>query len=1239
MRTAVLILVLLSGSTLADDSPSLPKPAEGWNIELVAQAPRILYPTAIVVAPDGTIYVGQDPMDMPGPPTVPLDSIVAIKDGNVSVFADKLWAVMGLEWVGDTLYVVHAPFLSALQDTNGDGKADKRVDLMTGLGPLAPAFNGINDHVPSGVRLGMDGYLYISIGDKGIPKGVGKDGTTIQLYGGGVIRIRPDGTGLEVVSSGERNPLSVALSATDEIFTYGNDDDSKKWPNSLTHHIVGGHYGYPYQFLNAPDRCLPVVGGQIGGSGTQGFCYNEDGLPEKYKGNLFFCDWGLQIVSRYVVEKAGGTFKLKLKEPLVTRGDYSEFRPFALAVSNDGTSFYLSDWAYNNGLAKSPQTGRLYRLTYDGTDRVQPIARPEGTGVDVRISSLDHPALSVRLASQRALAAMGGGALGPLLARLKTATPQTGRLHALWALDAIGTLEARAAIRGGLGDADAEVRLQAARSAGIRHDRLARTALEARLSDSDPAVRREAAIALGKLGDAAAVPALMNALGDADLFAAWSIRHAIRVLNAWDEKALLAALVDPARRDAALKLTDEAWARPVVSALTAALPVTKESAARAQIVANLAGLYRQYPLWTGNWFGTNPLAGQFPQKTRDWDPAAMSQVLAGLSRAFDDADSQVRREAVAGLLTVGKPAATVLRDHLGTETDTLNLAAIIQALGEQADAQSLPTLVSIMKDGQRPMEVRAAALDALSTFRDRPAMLARLSVVYDKTAPTELVARAVLAAGRAGVLPPNDLVGFLDDAGASVRVAALWSLATFATLSADLRPTVIARLEDSDIGVRKAAVGAIANLKLREAIPRLVELAQEGDLRTEATRALAILPDPRAFSVYMDALKDRNPDMRRAAEQALLAIRDLVAGDLETLARSGKLSGTVALAVERILTRFRPIVDWHVIGPFPRTTPQVFPDDASIDFAQTRVGAAGKTIQWAERKADPQMGRLVIDDFKAGAGDRGGFGYDTNGSPDLAAFGYAEIVADRDRPALLLIGSSGTISVRLNDKNVHNYDNFAGRPYAPDSGRVRVALKQGTNRILVRSRQGIGTWSFSVQISEPSATLFATKPGSIGLDELRAFALQNDGDPARGEAIFFDAKGIGCVKCHSASGRGTANVGPDLSGFALKYDKAEIVRSVLEPSNRIATGYQPVLLAFVNGQVLAGLLRSETATYIDLIDADAKTTRVLKSEIDERRVSDVSLMPTGLVDTLTPAEFADLIAYLQQLKTAPAPQR
>src|SRR5262249_48530082 len=160
-----------------------------------------------------------------------------------------------------------------------------------------------------------------------------------------------------------------------------------------------------------------------------------------------------------------------------------------------------------------------------------------------------------------------------------------------------------------------EVRLQAARSAGIRRDRPALSALTPMLRDRAPAVRREAAIALGKIGDPAAVLSLMAALGDPDPFVSWSVRHAIRTLNAWDGDALTAALLDDRRRDDALKLTEDAWSVPVVDALNRAVGQTRQPEVRARLVANLAGLYRQYPEWTGAWFGTNPLAGEFPQKT------------------------------------------------------------------------------------------------------------------------------------------------------------------------------------------------------------------------------------------------------------------------------------------------------------------------------------------------------------------------------------------------------------------------------------------------------------------------------------------------------------------------------------------------------------------------------------------------------------------------------------------------
>ena len=72
----------LPGPAGAADAP-MPRVAAGWSIDRIAQAPAIAYPTAVVVGRDGTTYLGQDPMDMPGPATSPIDSVMAIRDGEL----------------------------------------------------------------------------------------------------------------------------------------------------------------------------------------------------------------------------------------------------------------------------------------------------------------------------------------------------------------------------------------------------------------------------------------------------------------------------------------------------------------------------------------------------------------------------------------------------------------------------------------------------------------------------------------------------------------------------------------------------------------------------------------------------------------------------------------------------------------------------------------------------------------------------------------------------------------------------------------------------------------------------------------------------------------------------------------------------------------------------------------------------------------------------------------------------
>jgi putative heme-binding domain-containing protein len=786
--------------------------------------------------------------------------------------------------------------------------------------------------------------------------------------------------------------------------------------------------------------------------------------------------------------------------------------------------------------------------------------------------------------------------------------------------------------------------LHAARSAGIRRDPDALAALGHLLSDRDPTVRREAAIALGKLGQKSAALALYHKLDESDPFVAWAIRHAIRQLEAWDKDALVAALVDPKRTEPALRLTDEAWALPVVEALSAAFPQIEIPAVRARLVANIAELYRRYPTWSGTWFGTDPLRGPFPEKTQDWTADGMTAVQQALTAAIRDQDAFVRTQAIAGLVRIGNAATPALRLAMTRETDATNLTLLAESLGKLKDPAATPLLANLLADPAKPESARLAAIDALNNARDPHSVRTRFALLYDPAAPAALVARALPELARAGFLPPNDLLGFFENPAPSVRAAAILSINVKKPLPGDLKQAVIDRLSDQDSSVRIAAMAAAGPLRLRKAIPQIMAIAQKttADEHDRALATLCAMPDPRCVSAYLEALNDPNPLIQTAAESALRAIKRDVTDTLLYLARKSPLPPTTIASFNRILADFEPIREWKVIGPFPRTTPRIFLGEPSIDFQRPAIGAGGVSIAWKPRTGDATSGRLDLDDLKRNSGQLGSFGYDQHASPDLCAFAYGEVESPTERTCLMALGSSGTLLVTVNETLVYRYQNVGGRAYAPESDMISVKLRAGQNRILVQSRQGIGPWAFSVRVATGSAPILEPSPAKVvnNPERLRKFAATHDGDLRHGEELFFDPKGVGCARCHSAGGRGTASIGPDLTGLAAKYDRNEIIRSVLEPSSRLAIGYQSVDVATHDGRVTSGVIRSESATTLNLATAEAKLVQIPKTEIDERRPSQTSIMPDGLVSSLTVAEFADLVAYLSSLKQQnPAPIR
>ena len=401
-RRALPATLILWLSVATPALAALPKVPEGFEIRLVAAVPAVEFPCQVATAPDGSLFVAEDPMDQVGPANKPIDRILVFREGKEKtpvVFADKLNAVFGMVWHDGSLYVMNMPNLTVLRDTDGDGKADQRKELFTDLGVPAGQPNMFNDHIVSGLQIGIDGFLYISVGDKGVPMAHGPDGRTAQVFGGGVLRCRLDGTGLEVFTNGTRNHLEPNLDARDNLFTYDNTDDGLGWWTRVTHHVDGGYYGYPWDYHDRTDRMLKPMADYGGGSPCGGLVYKEDAWPEKYRGRAFWAEWAKRHVRAFAFEPKGSTFKVADVEDFIQPGDVSDFRPLDLALSYDGKTMYVADWGMGGWGNKTEKLGRVYAVTYKGEIKTRPRGK-DSDPIAAQIKALAHPSYNERCRAQ-----------------------------------------------------------------------------------------------------------------------------------------------------------------------------------------------------------------------------------------------------------------------------------------------------------------------------------------------------------------------------------------------------------------------------------------------------------------------------------------------------------------------------------------------------------------------------------------------------------------------------------------------------------------------------------------------------------------------------------------------------------------------------------------------------------------------------------------------------------------------
>ena len=542
------------------------------------------------------------------------------------------------------------------------------------------------------------------------------------------------------------------------------------------------------------------------------------------------------------------------------------------------------------------------------------------------------------------------------------------------------------------------------------------------------------------------------------------------------------------------------------------------------------------------------------------------------------------------------------------------------------DKEALPLLVAALRDPTSPDAVRTSALTGLEAIGGQPAIDALIEALANKRGglKDEAQIRMVAALGRFKAkegIPAIDIRLFHTNP--EVRKAAAEALGKIGDRKL-CAPKVRPALKDSSADVRKAALAALATLGDRDSIPAMIELANDEPTRFEGTLALARLPDVRALQVYLRGVTDRSQEVRKASSAAIGAIRDQAEPVLEQLSARRELAPAALPELRKIYNQLQPVDGWHVMGPFPANDRPPTRPNLPVDLAATAPGPDGATLAWKPIPIQGEHGVVDLARFYGGKGD-------------CSAFATAVLESPIARPAKMGVGSDDTLTVWLNGKEVHRFN--GNRSYEPETARFDVDLKKGKNLLMVKCGNGGGPWEFSVAVTGMADYAFLKGPSTGGFDpdKFRAAALKGQGKPDKGKALFFDLKGLACSKCHVVGGEGGA-IGPELSGIAARYPREELIASILQPSARIFSGYETVVVATADGKVLTGLIKSDNADGLEIQDADGKRIKIPKADIEDRKTSELSLMPNGIVEGITPQDFADLIAYLETLKDASANQ-
>jgi putative membrane-bound dehydrogenase-like protein len=451
--------------------------AAGLTVSLFASEPMVRNPTDIDVDAYGRVWVAEavnyrssfKPWGVIEPAG---DRIVILEDTNHDGTADKetvfyqdpsINSPIGICVLGNKVIVSDSPNVFVLTDTDGDGRADRRELLFTGIGGYD------HDHGVHAFSFGPDGKLYFNMGNESKqlryplnkelplhgPVGVVASTPVVDLAGnevkpdgkpyrmGMVFRCNPDGSDVETLAWNFRNPYEVAVDSFGTIWQSDNDDDGNHGTR-INYIMQYGNYGYCderngagwsvgwdkahaegapedskplYEWHQLDPGVVPNLLNTGAGAPAGIAIYEGSALPRVFRGQMIHSEPGIRLIRSYPTTKNRAGYSAGVTNMLWTSDTW--FRPSDLCVAPDG-SVMAADWndaavgGHNMADVKlAAMTGRIYRLSGAGSDYSCP--NLDLKSVDGCVTALASPNSATRYLAWTRLHAMQQKAEKPLL--------------------------------------------------------------------------------------------------------------------------------------------------------------------------------------------------------------------------------------------------------------------------------------------------------------------------------------------------------------------------------------------------------------------------------------------------------------------------------------------------------------------------------------------------------------------------------------------------------------------------------------------------------------------------------------------------------------------------------------------------------------------------------------------------------------------------------------------------------